>query len=457
MNILDDTIVAIATPLGEGGLSVIRLSGRHSLEIADICFRGKGNLSSAKTQTAHFGYFVDDGGNVIDEVVATLFLAPKSYTTENIVEFSCHGGAFVTKKILQALIATGARLAEPGEFTKRAFLNGRIDLSQAEAVSDLIHSRSELAHQSSVSQIKGELSSILKKIREKLLDLCGLLELELDFVEEGYQFANRNRLEQELSVTISEIEELLNSFSVGRFYREGIRIVITGKPNVGKSSLLNALLQENRSIVTDIPGTTRDVIEDELTIDGITFRFIDTAGIRETKDEIEAEGVRRSYEQIEQADVIIELIDVTDSSNESYSELIEFNKNKLLVFNKIDLVDKVKIEKIKPNIENENSIFISAKHKIGIKELEQRILSKTIIRKSDSSDSITITNVRHKNSMEKALNNLQNAHSTLTKNQTSELLTIDIRSALNNIGEITGEVTSEEILNNIFSKFCIGK
>ncbi len=460
MNSIEDTIAAIATPLGEGGLAVIRISGKNAVPITDIYFRGKSSLSVSQTQTAHFGSFRDEKGQIIDEVVATVFLAPNSFTGEDVVEISCHGGIFIQKKILSTLIMSGARLAEPGEFSKRRFLNGKIDLSQAEAIADLIHSRSEFSHHASLNQLKGKLSEQITAIRNSLLDLCGLLELELDFVEEGYEFTDRTKLETEIRLAIHKIDELLTSFNIGKYYREGVKIVITGSPNSGKSSIFNALLDENRAIVTEIPGTTRDVIEGELIIGGTLFRFLDTAGIRETSDVIEAEGVRRSYEHISSANLVLKVFDcsVRDFKEGIDIELIKSNPrfNSIVIVNKIDLLSEKTKYILEKNYLKESIVFVSALNHIGIDILQKEILKKTVFENGEMFNSNAVTNIRHKQLLERSKEKLELSLNSLP-NLSSELLVVDIRSAMNYLGEIVGAVTNEELLNNIFSKFCIGK
>ncbi|MBM4166169.1 MAG: tRNA uridine-5-carboxymethylaminomethyl(34) synthesis GTPase MnmE [Ignavibacteria bacterium] len=498
---LEDTIAAIATPLGEGGLAVLRVSGKNAITSVEKFFDGKQKLSLAKTHTAHFGNFTDGKGNVIDEVVTTIFLSAKSYTGENVVEISCHGSIFVARKILEILLTNKIRLAEPGEFTKRAFLNGKIDLPQAEAVADLIKANSEIAQKCSFSQIKGELSSQTKKIGGKILDLCSMLELELDFVEEDYQFATKEKIVSELNFLIGKIENLLASYKIGRFYRDGVNVVISGIPNVGKSSLLNALLQENKAIVTEIPGTTRDVVEGELLLDGILFRFFDTAGIRETKNIIEEEGIRRSYEKMAAADLTLIVNDSTDATNDcsdvskinipnithqrqfaksaenslpwiscmtadgiirDTAKLSDFNfetKKQITVFNKVDLLSDERQNKLRTEIEHTNLdyVFVSAKTHLGIIELQKKILELTVYENGEIANVSVLTNTRHKELFGKIQECIKNALNGVSEEKTTELIVLDLRSALNFIGEITGEVTTEEILNNIFSKFCIGK
>jgi tRNA modification GTPase len=460
MNTLEDTIAAIATPLGEGGLAVIRISGKNAIAISDIYFKGKKTLAASQSHTAHFGNFLDKDGCAVDEVVATIFLAPNSYTGDDVVEISCHGGIFIQKKILSAVISGGAKLSEPGEFTKRRYLNGKIDLSQAEAISDLIHSRSEFSHKASLNQLKGKLSEQITSIRNSLLDLCGLLELELDFVEEGYEFTDREKLESEIRLAQKKINYLLSSFRTGKFYRDGVKVVISGKPNSGKSSIFNALLEDNRAIVTNIPGTTRDVIEEELILEGTIFRFFDTAGLRATSDIVEAEGVRRSYEQISSSDLILRVFDCTekdylmDLENELKND--NNNLNSIAIINKIDLLTKEENKRLSLKYFDRPVIFTSALNWVGIKQLQAEILIKTIFRDGEMFNSNALTNIRHKQLLEKSAEKLESSLITL-KNSSSELLVTDIRSAMNYLGEIVGVVTTEELLNNIFSKFCIGK
>lgn len=341
----NDTISAISTPPGEGGISVIRISGGDAVSICDRVFLGKTKLIDSQSHTAHFGRIIDEDGSVIDEVVAVTFRKPNSYTCEDVVEISCHGGYLVTQKILRCILAKGARIAEPGEFTKRAFLNGRLDLSQAEAVGDLIHSQSEAAYRSSMRQLTGELSRQIKSVRDELLNLASLLELELDFSEEKVEFANRKVLEDRLVGSINVIDALLESFAVGKVYREGVRVTIAGKPNVGKSSLLNALLQESRAIVSEIPGTTRDTVSESLSVGGVLFRLTDTAGLRETTDAIEREGVNRAQKEAEQSDIVLLVMDYKEHYYNGSSRLYDKIANvsgengiKLIkVWNKIDL------------------------------------------------------------------------------------------------------------------------
>ncbi len=462
----DDVIAAIATPIGEGGLSVIRLSGKRALEVADRGFQGKVRLSEARTHTAHFGHVLNSSGEVIDEVVAVVFRGPHSYTAEDVVEVSCHGGPWIAQAVLDAVIVNGARIAEPGEFTKRAFLNGRIDLSQAEAVADLIRARTDLAHRSSLQQLEGKLSGRINALRNELVEVCGLLELELDFVEEDIELTDKANLARNLSGVIDELDKLIGSYSVGKIYREGVKVVLSGKPNVGKSSLLNALLNENRVIVTEIPGTTRDVIEESLNIDGVLFRVVDTAGLRETVDIVEQEGVRRSENQILGCDILVLLFDVSESVSEYDRVLVERILKKIdskqtgcmVVENKIDLVSNGESDAAVEFLSAYPRVRISALKGIGLDDLRRELVKLGLAGKASGSDgSVTVTNSRHKQALEKARDHLRLALQSIAEKQSGDFVAVDLRSGLDYLGEIVGAVTTDDILNSIFSKFCIGK
>jgi len=451
-------IAAIATPIGIGGISVVRISGKGTFEIADRIFLGKSKLSEAPSHTAHFGKIVDYNGNFIDEVVAVIFRKPSSYTCEDVVEISCHGGYIVTERILQEMLAAGARLAEPGEFTKRAFLNGRLDLSQAEAIGDLIHSQSEAAYRSSIRQLSGELSRRIKSVGDELLNLASLLELELDFSEENVEFANRKSLEERLENACRIVKELLSSYSIGKIYKEGVRASITGKPNVGKSSLLNALLQEKRAIVSEIPGTTRDTISEGVSINGVLFRLTDTAGLRETADDIEREGVERARREAGESDIVLLVLDCSSYDHNSNDPLIQQlaetctrkNVKLMKVWNKIDQYKGTAPRR------PEDGFFISALQGDGIDSLKAG-LYKMAIGQDVNESSIVVTNSRHRDALSRACESLNLALETLRSGKSSEFVSLDLRRGLNALGEITGEITTDDILNNIFSKFCIGK
>jgi tRNA modification GTPase len=464
----EDTIAAIATPIGEGGIAVIRVSGRDAFDITDRVFCGTRPLKRARPQTVHYGHIVDFDGTQVDEVVCTVYRSPHSYTTEDSVEISCHGGLFVTRRVLETVLRGGARMAEPGEFTKRAFLGGRLDLSQAEAVADLIHSNSELSHKNSLQQLRGSLSGQVKRIREGLVEALGLLELELDFAEEGIEIANKERISEMIRGVLRELNALVDSFSIGKYYREGVKVVIVGRPNVGKSSLLNALLNENRVIVTDIAGTTRDTIEESISIDGIRFRLVDTAGLREARDTIETAGIERTNDQLRISDVVLLVVDISQALDNTELDFIHdikesvdgFNDKCILVLNKLDLIND------QPGCRAEDQYVpiglpytrLSALTHDGLDSLRRMLLDKVLSRKLTAGDlGVAVTNVRHKEAMEKARAHLELAHESLQSGETGEFVSLDMRIAIDFLGEVIGVVTSEEILNNIFGKFCIGK
>lgn len=459
-----ETIVALATPSGAGAIAVIRLSGKEAISIASKVFQsvsGK-DLSNQKTHTIHLGHIVDEG-RVYDQVLVSLFKGPNSYTGEHVVEISCHGSTFIQQQIIQLLLRKGAKMAQAGEFTLRAFLNGKLDLSQAEAVADLIASDNEASHQIAMQQMRGGFSNEIAKLREELLNFASLIELELDFSEEDVEFADRTAFHQLLERIEFVLKRLIDSFAVGNVIKNGIPVAIVGEPNVGKSTLLNALLNEERAIVSDIAGTTRDTIEDELVIKGIGFRFIDTAGIRETKDHVESIGIQKTFEKIEQAQVVLFLVDsyqLAIGSVEALKNEIERIKNKypqkalLVLFNKKDLLAADLITRLTAEVPN--SLFISAKNKEGIEELQEALLSFVNTGALRNNETI-VTNTRHYDSLLKALEEIQKVKWGLDSGISSDLMAIDIRSALHYFGEITGEVTNDELLGNIFANFCIGK
>lgn len=463
-----ETIAAIATALGEAGISVIRVSGPDAIILADKSFRGNKPLHEVASHTAHFGRLIDPSGEELDEVVAVIFREPSSYTGENVVEISCHGGILVTRRILQVILDTGARLAEPGEFTKRAFLNGKMDLSQAEAVADLIHASSDAAHRSSLQQLEGRLSKQVTSMRDQLTETVGLLELELDFVEDHIEIIDKGKMMRLVENILRDLSELAETYHAGRVYREGVKVVIAGAPNVGKSSILNCLLNENRAIVTDIPGTTRDVIEESLNIGGLLFRVVDTAGLREALDPVEQEGVKRTKSQIEICDVLVLVFDTTrDLSGEETEfalKVIEKTRGhevtNIIVMNKIDLppASNGELSKRVPFLRLFPTVHVSALNGSGIEQFKNLLVDSVLRGKKNFSDaSITVTNIRHHTAMTKAVESLKLALQSLKSDQSGELTAVDLRAALDRLGEITGVVTTEDILNNIFSKFCIGK
>jgi tRNA modification GTPase len=452
------TIAAIATAMGVGGINVVRISGDDAFQIVDKVFLGKFKLDTVPSHTAHFGRVVGYDGNFVDEVVAVVFRRPNSYTCEDVVEISCHGGYIVTQKVLQEIFNAGARPAEPGEFTKRAFLNGRLDLSQAEAVGDLIHSQSEAAYRSSIRQLSGDLSKEIKSVSDELVNLAALLELELDFSEESVEFADRKSLEERLTNAIVVVDRLLSSYSVGRIYREGVRVTIVGKPNAGKSSLLNALIKEDRAIVSEIPGTTRDTISESMSINGVLFRMTDTAGIREALDSIEQEGVERARREAEKSDILLLVIDCSlDDYNgieplyRQLADRCERGHIKLLrVWNKVDLYEG------EAHSKPEEDFYVSALRGDGI-DLLRNGLFRTAHDQSVNDDHAVVTNARHRDALSRARKSLHLALESLKGHRSSEFISLDLRAGLDSLGEITGEVTTDDILNKIFSKFCIGK
>lgn len=469
--ISQETIVALASPSGAGAIAIIRLSGKNSLTIAEQVFQsvsGK-SISKQKTHTIHLGNIVDEG-KVFDQVLLSIFKNPHSYTGEDVVEISCHGSTYIQQQIIQLLLRKGCRMAQAGEFTLRAFLNGKLDLSQAEAVADLISSDSEASHQIAMQQMRGGFSNEITKLREELLNFASLIELELDFAEEDVEFADRTQFTELLTRIEFVLKRLIDSFSIGNVIKNGIPVAIVGEPNVGKSTLLNALLNEERAIVSEIAGTTRDTIEDELVIGGISFRFIDTAGIRETIDVVESIGIKKTFEKIEQAQVVLYLVDGRQLTvvGKLQNLIIEINKTKnqfpqkpiIIVINKKDLIfeDVVSITNKKLTTVNgePTTIFISAKNKTGIDELKNTLLSFVNTGALRNNETI-ITNTRHYDSLLKALEEIQKVKFGLNVSLASDLMAIDIRQALYYFGEITGEVTNDELLGNIFANFCIGK
>ncbi len=459
-----DTIAALATPAGSGAIAVLRISGKDAFTVCDKIFssakKKDKRISEQKSHTLHFG-FIKSGEKNIDEVLVSVFRTPHSYTGEDVIEISCHGSTFVQQKMLEAIVAAGARLAQPGEFTLRAFLNGKFDLAQAEAVADLIAANSASSHHVAMQQMRGGFSSEIKKLRDQLIHFASLLELELDFSEEDVVFANREELKYLILNLSSHILSLISSFRLGNVIRNGVPVAIAGKPNAGKSTLLNALLNEERAIVTSIAGTTRDTIEEEINIEGINFRFIDTAGIRSSTDIIESIGVAKTFEKINKAVAIIYLFDPKETS---YAELktiiadlkatsMERKATLLPVANKVDQYD---IEKLKRDFPPNEIIFISAKKQINLDQLTKRLLELTLGDKINLNDAI-VTNARHVEALTKTEEVLANALQGLNTSITTDFIASDIRRALYFLGEITGEITTDNLLENIFSKFCIGK
>jgi len=450
----NDTIVALATATGSGAIAVIRLSGSEAISIVDRAFNGK-DLTKQPSHTIHFGT-IRDGDEVLDEVLVSLFIAPHSYTKEHVVEISTHNSRYIVERMIQLLIRYGARMAQPGEFTLRAFVNGRMDLSQAEAVADLIASNSAASHQVAMQQMRGGFSSILKQLREQLIQFASLVELELDFSEEDVEFANRSQLKALILEINRVIRKLIASFEQGNVLKNGVPVVIAGRPNVGKSTLLNTLLEEERAIVSDIAGTTRDTIEDEINIGGVMFRFIDTAGIRDTHDIIEAKGVERTREKMKQARLIIYLADPQQDDVEEIQvqidEVAQLGIPYVVVVNKTDLLRQAH----KDVLRTLEPMFISAKNNVGVEELKVELLRKVNLHRLDAGD-VVVTNIRHVEALRKTEASLQRVLEGIDGAVTSDFLAMDIRQALHHLGEITGSVSTDDLLDNIFSKFCIGK
>lgn len=461
-----ETIVALATPSGAGAIAIIRLSGEQAINIASKLFYAvsKKELAAQDSHTVHLGH-IKDGSKVVDEVLTTIFKNPRSYTGEDVVEFSCHGSPYIQQEIIQLCLKKGARVASAGEFTLRAFLNGKIDLSQAEAVADLIASDSEASHQLAIQQMRGGFSNEIKRLREELLNFASLIELELDFAEEDVEFANRDEFQKLISKITLVLKRLIDSFATGNVLKNGIPVAIVGEPNVGKSTLLNALLNEERAIVSDIAGTTRDTIEDEITIGGIGFRFIDTAGIRETTDTIEGLGIERTFAKINDSQVVIYLFDSSKILNAEFTiqnwiNEIEKIRNKypqkqlVVIANKADTLQPSHISQLTSHISN--LLLISAKTGEGVEELKTTLLDFVNTGALRNNETI-VTNSRHYDALLKALEEINKVQEGIDAGLSSDLMAIDIRQALYYFGEITGEITNDDLLGNIFANFCIGK
>ncbi|MDF1574176.1 MAG: tRNA uridine-5-carboxymethylaminomethyl(34) synthesis GTPase MnmE [Bacteroidales bacterium] len=462
----ESTICALATP-GHGALAVIRVSGPRAIEITETIFEPatrKKSLAEEAPNTIHFGT-IREGARIIDEVLVSLFKAPRSYTGEDSIEISCHGSPYIQQKILELLVSHGAEAARPGEFTKRAFLNGKMDLSQAEAVADLIAAESEGAHRVALQQLRGGFSEHLKALRKQLLHFISMIELELDFSEEEVEFADRGQLIELVGQIGALIDELIRSFRLGNVLKNGVPVAIVGRPNVGKSTLLNAMLKEERAIVSDMEGTTRDSIEDSINLGGISFRFIDTAGIRETADTIENLGIRRTYQKIEQSSIVLLLTEAGDDlvhirqSIEAIREQMGGGKQLVVVLNKSDRVPEKVHEKLQNSIklqQNERIIAISAEQGKNIDGLTRMLLDMVNLGSLKHQD-VVISNIRHYNALNSASEGLSRVSEGLTSALPSDLLAQDIHEVLHYLGEITGEVTTDEVLGNIFKNFCIGK
>ena len=453
-----ETIIALATPNGLGAISVIRISGNNSIKITEKLFKSNKNklLSNQKSHTVHLGHIMK-GNHELDEVLITLFKGPNSYTGEDTIEISCHGSTYIQKEIINLFIDNGIRIANPGEFTLRAFLNGKMDLNQAEAVADLIASENEGSHKLAMQQMKSGFSNDLKKLRAELLHFSSMIELELDFSQEDVEFAERNDFKILTNKIKSELKILIDSFQSGNVLKNGISVAIAGKPNAGKSSLLNTLLNEDKAIVSDIPGTTRDSIEDSLIINGINFRFIDTAGLRETNDVIESKGIEKTKEKIKKAKILLYLFDINDTNiNEIKNSLDSFSRDDLsiiLVRNKIDL--KINNKNLLNDLKKLELIEISATEKKSVLKLKERLIDEVNL--LNPYTDVIISNSRHYEALKKALKAIEEVNKGLKENISGDLLSVDIRRSIEFLAEITGEITNDDVLGNIFANFCIGK
>ena len=455
-----NTICAISSPAGIGAIALIRISGEKAVSIVGRCLPKEKDFILLPAQQAKFSEFYEHNV-LIDQVVVTKFIAPHSYTGEDLVEISCHGSLFIQKRILETLIQQGARMANPGEFTMRAFLNGKLDLPQAEAIADLIASQSEISHKLALQQLKGKFSHNIKELHAQFLDFASLLELELDFSEEDVQFADRKKLSDLIQQMKGEVATLLDSFRLGNVLKNGIPVAIIGKPNVGKSTLLNALVKDDRAIISHIPGTTRDTIEDVYNINGITFRFIDTAGIRTSDDEIENYGIERTYKVVEKADIILYTIDITQTSLQDIESEMEFLKNEVQIANKKVIIIANKIDELNEipchfsEWNEHNIIYISAKRKVNLNYISEALTE--YVESREISDNTLLTNTRHYDVMLHILQSIESIEQGFAEQLTTDLIMIEVRNALHYLGQAIGEITTDDILGNIFGRFCIGK
>ncbi|MBZ2175694.1 tRNA uridine-5-carboxymethylaminomethyl(34) synthesis GTPase MnmE [Schnuerera sp. xch1] len=459
---MSDTIAAISTAIGEAGIGIVRMSGENSLDIADKIFRGSkvDSLKRAKNRRLTYGHIVDfNTEEIIDEVLIVYMKKPYTYTRENMVEIYCHGGIISVKKILELLLETGARLAEPGEFTKRAFLNGRLDLAQSEAVIDVIRAKTEKSFNVSLDQLEGSLSNKIKEIMTILLEMIAHIEASIDFPEDDVEDLAYDELREKAIIVKQEIEMLLNTSDRGKILRDGLNTVILGKPNVGKSSLLNAILRENRAIVTNIPGTTRDVIEEYVNIDGIPLRIVDTAGIRSTEDLVEKIGVDKAKEMVDESDLVIAVFDASDRLTDEDYEIIDIikNKNSIILLNKTDLPNKYDETYLKKLLPNKEIIITSIVKGLGLNKLEDTIKDMFYSGELEVESDVIVTNIRHKNQLVKAKKNMEDGIEGIDLNMPLDCIEVDVKSCWENLGEISGDTVGEDILDKIFSEFCIGK
>ncbi|MGM0471156.1 MAG: tRNA uridine-5-carboxymethylaminomethyl(34) synthesis GTPase MnmE [Bacillota bacterium] len=461
---IKDTIAAISTAIGEGGIGIVRISGPEAITVADQIFVSDQDetksLAAADTYTAHYGHIVEpQSKEVVDEVICLVMKAPRTYTKEDIVEINCHGGAVPVQKVLDVVLNTEVRLAEPGEFTKRAFLNGRLDLSQAEAITDIITSQTEAGLQAAMDQLEGGLSAEIEQIKDRVLELLAHLEASIDFPDDEIEDFDPAELEERVAEVVGLIEDLLASSERGKIIREGIQTAIIGKPNVGKSSLLNALLREKRAIVTEVPGTTRDVIEEVININGVPLKIIDTAGIREAEDEVEQIGVEKSEEFLKRADLVLLVLDAADGITTADEEIIELaeGKDTIVVVNKIDLESEVDIAAVKEEVGTDYVVQTAAIDGNGIDELEELISDLVLDGKVQSNDQTLVTNLRHKQALEAAYESIKRVEQTISQGLPADFATIDLKEALEELGKITGDTVDEDIIDRIFADFCLGK
>ncbi|MFZ5641152.1 MAG: tRNA uridine-5-carboxymethylaminomethyl(34) synthesis GTPase MnmE [Bacillota bacterium] len=459
---LEDTIAAISTPIGEAGIGIVRMSGKNAVEIGQKLFRGRKpvDLAAAESHKLLYGHLIEpETGNVVDEVLVSVMRAPHSFTAEDVVEINCHGGVVAVRKALECVIKAGARLAEPGEFTKRAFLNGRLDLAQAESVMDLINAKTEKSLKVAVRQLAGGLSAKVRDVRQALLKTMAHIEAGIDFPEHDIEELSREQVTTAAREVLAEIEQLIDTAESGKILREGLRTVILGKPNVGKSSLLNALLHEKRAIVTDIPGTTRDVIEEFVSIKGIPLKIIDTAGIRETDDLVEKIGVEKTKEMLEEADLVLFMLDAATGIEEEDRLIagLVSGKTGFMLINKTDLRPEMDLGPIAGLTEGLGPVKISLRTGAGLEELKERIVQKVMAGQVDAGEGVMVTNVRHRNALAEARDSLQEVLNTLALGMPTDCMAIDLRNAWEKLGEISGETLGEDVIDRIFSEFCIGK
>lgn len=459
---MDDPIAAVSTPIGNGGIGIVRISGKGSVDIADRIFipADGEKISGKRSHTISYGRIADPKtGETIDEVLLMLMLSPRTYTREDVVEINCHGGILVTNRVLEIVLNSGARAAEPGEFTKRAFLNGRIDLSQAEAVMDIIESKTELSRKAAVSQLEGGLKNMVRQLREEILDMTAAIEAAIDYPEHDVEEETYSQMAERVERLKSEINRLLETADMGRIIREGVEAVILGRPNVGKSSLLNLLLKDERAIVTDIPGTTRDTVEEYMNLGGIPVKIVDTAGIRQTGDKVEKIGVEKSRARAENADIIFMVLDASVPLCEEDTEILEFIRGKraVILVNKTDISVNIDTDELCRYTERENIIFISVRENEGIDRLTERFREMFLSGGVEMKESVLINNTRHKNMLSKAAEALDRAAVTIQTRMPEDFISMDLQDALTALGEITGDSVDDEIIDRIFTRFCLGK